>query len=305
MHLKKHSGIFISGLILGAILVGLFSFNFPKDNPNVQVENNRPQYRWYPPETPRNLAFAGERVPLERPEIREIFEKQFISNTYYHSHTLFILKLSKRIFPVLEKKLKENGIPDDFKYLCVAESSLQNLVSPAGARGYWQFMPATAKQYGLEVNREVDKRYDLEEATDAACQYLRSAYQKLGSWTAAAASYNMGVGGYSSRAATQKSSSYYDLWLPDETNNYLFRILSLKIILQEPQKYGFYIPEEDYYNPIPYQGITVKQSIPDLSVFAQSYGTNYKTLRSMNPWLQANSLTISVGNSYLIKLPLK
>jgi hypothetical protein len=296
--------IFGLGALVGASFLAGFAFTGKDHDTPVEVkQDGRLQYKWYPPELPKSMEFAGERVPLNHWDVKERLDREMIVNYYRHAHTLEVLKLANRIFPAIEERLKANGIPEDFKYLCVAESSLRNPTSKAGAVGYWQFMEATAKHYGLEVDNEVDERYDLVKSTDAACSYLKDAYEKFGNWTAAAASYNCGMGGYSSRSDFQMSKNYYDLWLPGETNRYVFRILALKTILENPKEYGFYIPGSEVYKPVMTWKKTVTESIPDLAAFAIENGTNYKILRILNPWLRSRSLTISKGNSYVIKFP--
>lgn len=296
--------IFSSGLVVGMVVLGSIAFTVNNEVPTALVKDGRVQQQWYPPELPKSMSFAGENVPLNQQPVKELLEKQLLINTYAHSHILYILKLSSRVFPVLEKKLKADGIPEDFKYMCVAESSLENPTSRAGATGYWQFMPATAKHYGLEVDSDVDERYDLDKATDAACTYIKDAYNKFGNWTAAAASYNCGMNGYARRADFQMTSNYYDLWLPEETNNYIFRILALKEIISHPEKYGFHIPGEDAYQPVATKDTTVSVTIPNLAAFAQANGTTYKMLHILNPWLRSQSLAVGTGSSYVIRLPL-
>jgi hypothetical protein len=296
--------IFTIGVLTGACLFGAFSFTENgNDAPLKVLDGERLQYKWYPPATPSVMSFAGEKVPLGRWDVKERMDREIIVNTYAHSHLLYILKLSSRIFPELEKRLRLNGIPEDFKYLCVAESSLQNPTSSAGAVGYWQFMRATALQFGLEINDEVDERYDLDKATDAACQYLKQAYNKFGTWTAAAASYNCGMGGFSNQSTFQQSDDYYDLLLPEETNRYVFRILALKAIIDDPEKYGYYIPQSDAYSPVRTRDILATSNIPNLAEFALHHGTTYKILKILNPWLRDRSLTINSKKSYILKLP--
>ncbi|RYE00621.1 MAG: lytic transglycosylase domain-containing protein [Sphingobacteriales bacterium] len=205
---------------------------------------------------------------------------------------------------MIEQRLKAAGVPDDFKYLCIAESNLQPAaVSGAGAVSFWQFMNGTAPGFGLEVNKEVDQRYDLAKATDAACAYLKSAHDKFGNWTAAAASYNCGQGGYNGQAAYQGTRNYYDLHLPEETNRYIFRILTFKYLLENASDLGFTVPEEERYAPVPTRSITVSTSIPDLAGWARAQGTTYKMLRLLNPWLRARTLTVAAGKTYTILLP--
>jgi hypothetical protein len=215
------------------------------------------------------------------------------------------MKLADRYFPIIEERLKANGVPDDMKYLCVAESKLQNLVSRAGAAGFWQFMRGTAPAFGLEITNEVDERYHLEKSTDAACKYLKQAYAKLGSWTAAAASYNCGQGGYNSHATYQRTNNYYDLLLAEETNHYIFRILTFKYLLNASKELGFLLSPGDGYPDIQARTIEVTRSIPNLAAFAIEQGTTYKMLKLLNPWLRAKTLTVRSGKSYVIALPVQ
>ncbi|QEC51554.1 transglycosylase-like protein with SLT domain [Anseongella ginsenosidimutans] len=262
------------------------------------------EYRWHAPKLPSTIDFAGETTPLDRWEVRERLDRELLVNSYLHGSTLYILKLANRIFPVLEERLKANGIPEDFKYLCVAESALQNQRSPAGALGYWQFLNSTGKEHGLEITDQVDERYHLEKSTDAAAEYLKNAYERFGSWTAAAASYNCGMGGYQRFSSHQQSRNYYDLLLPEETNRYIFRILALKYILENPERMGFIAGETDVYQPIPTREVIVDKTLPSLVDFAKSQGTSYKILKTLNPWLRAHSLTVRPGHSYAIQVPL-
>lgn len=298
---------FSFGVLVCAAVAAGFSFKASdKGEDAVVVKKDRKlQYKWYVPEMPDNITFAGEPVPLDRWDIYESLEREVVSNCYRHSSTLDILLESTRYFPIIESRLRANGVPDDFKYLCVAESSLNNARSPVGARGFWQFMDGTAPRYGLELNREVDERYHVEKATDAACKYLKEAYEKFGSWTAAAASYNCGMGGYSKHTNYQQQYNYHDVMLPEETMRYVFRILAFKYIMSNPERVGFNILPTEAHRPIPVRKMTVTESIPDLSAFALYNGTNYRMLKTLNPWLRDHSLTISRGNSYEIALPIQ
>ena len=292
--------VIIGGISLSAL------FLFGKNNTSDPAPPTAPlmfNYKWYSPPLPESMDFAGEKVPMDQWNIREQFDKQLTSNYYWQGEILYIIKLSQRFFPIIEERLRANGVPEDMKYLCVAESKLQNLVSRAGAAGYWQFLTSTAPGYGLEVNNEVDQRYDIVKSTDAACKYLKQAYEKLGNWTAAAASYNCGQGGYNSNATFQKTSNYYDLLLPEETNQYIFRILTFKYLLGSSKMLGYIItPKDAYINP-PLKQINVSASIPDLVKFAIDNGSNYKMLRLCNPWIRSRSLTVRNGKTYTISLP--
>ena len=295
----------LTGVIVGAGILSGFAFK-PTDGAEdiVQIKpGNKLQYKWFVPDVPETMTFAGEKVPLERWEVKEALEKEVLSNCYRHSSTMQILRLSGRYFPLIEERLRINGVPDDFKYLCVAESSLTNASSPVGAKGFWQFMKGTAPRYGLEVYSEVDERYHVQKATDAACRYLKDAYKRFGSWTAAAASYNCGQAGYGNRAEYQLRENYYDLMLPGETMRYIYRILAFKFIMSDPHNVGFHILPKDMYRPVRTRTIVVTQTIPNLAEFASYHGTSYKMLKILNPWLRAQKLTISKGNSYKIQLP--
>ena len=253
---------------------------------------------------PDSYTLFGERIPLEVQDVRERFDRELLINTYLQGSNLYIVKLSSRWLPAITQKLKAANIPEDFKYLCIAESALQNLVSKAGASGFWQFMRATAPSYGLEVNSYVDERYHPLKSTDAAIIYLKQAYAKFGNWTAAAASYNCGMGGYNSRATQQDTYNYYDLFLPDETMKYIFRIMALKYILENPAETGFVVDGEHAYEPIQARDTVVNKPIPNLVSFAKANGTNYKMLRWLNPWIRSSSLPNRSGKAYTILLPL-
>lgn len=266
-------------------------------------QDGRLQYKWYAPELPKKMDFAGEAVPLNQWEVKERLDKDILVNYYMHGSTLYILKLTSRYFPLIEERLKANGVPDDFKYVCIAESSLQQLTSSAGAVGLWQFMKSTAPQYGLEVNDEVDERYHIRKATDAACVYFKQAHAKFGNWTAAAAAYNCGMGGYNSQATFQGTNNYYNLLLPEETNRYIFRILALKYMVSNAQGLGYIIMPQDAYAPIKTRSVTVSSSIPNLAQFAIDNGSNYKMLKLLNPWLRDRNLTVKPGKTYEIEFP--
>ena len=254
-------------------------------------------------ELPETMSFCGEKVPLDRFYVRESLERELLVNSYRHASTMLILKRTTRWFPVIEPIMRKNGLPEDFKYLCVIESELTNAVSPSKAVGFWQFLEGTGKDYKLEIYKEVDMRYNQELETVAACQYLKDSYGKFGSWTLAAAAFNCGNGRITRTIEDQKVHSYYDMLLPAETERYVYRILALKLIIENPAKYGFHISDEGWYQPLEYRTITVTETIPNLAQFAIDHGTNLKMLKYYNPWLRSNTLTISVGNSYQIKLP--
>jgi len=262
-------------------------------------------YRIIDPEVPGYLVFAGERIPTENYEVKERIEREFIVNTYWHSATMLAIKRANRWFPVIEPILKAHNIPDDFKYLCVAESYLRNVISPAGATGFWQFMKEAGKKYGLEIRSQIDERYNLGKATVAACNYLKDAYEMFGTWTMAAASYNMGTNGAGNQMHRQKTSNYYNLVLNEETSRYIARIVGLKYIMQNPAKYGFDLKPEELYHPLKYYEVNLDSSVTDFADFAALYDINYKILKMYNPWLRDNYLNNDAGKNYKIKLPEK
>jgi len=255
---------------------------------------------------PEHVEFCGEKIALDRFDLRERFDREINTFTYLHSTTLLYLKRANRYFPIIEPLLKENGIPDDFKYLCLIESNLDiRALSPASAAGLWQLLESTGKDYGLEITSEVDERYHIEKATAAACSYFKDAYAKYGNWMDVAISYNAGMNKISSALSTQQVNSALDLLLVSESSRYLFRILAIKRLFENPHLYGFVLKKEDFYPQIPVQKITVSQTIDDLAAFSQNYGLNYMLLKEFNPWLRDNKLTVKGGKTYEIAIPKK
>ena len=252
---------------------------------------------------PEEVSFAGEPVPLTMPDVRESFDKELQINTYWHSNTLFLLKRANRWLPQIDSVLEKNGIPPDFKYLPLIESALLNDVSPKEAVGFWQILKTSGREFGLEITNEVDERYDPIKATVAACKYLKQAHGKFGSWTLTAASYNRGMSGVNRSLENQNVKSYYDLHLNDETSRYVFRIIAIKEIVENPQKYGFKLKQEHLYQRENLRHVQVKESIKDLIAFAQQQGINYKLLKRHNPWLRGERLTVRKGRSYVIAIP--
>jgi hypothetical protein len=216
---------------------------------------------------------------------------------------MLLLKRANRYFPEIESILRKNGVPEDLKYMAVAESDLTNAVSPEQAVGFWQFVNSAARENGLEVNREVDERYHFKKSTQAACSFLKDSYGRYGSWTMAAASYNMGRAGLNEQIERQKTDNYYDLLLNEETARFIYRILALKLILSDPESYGFYIKPEDLYPEIPTYEVTIDGTVEDFADFASKYNINYKLLKMFNPWLRDNKLVNSTGKTYYIEIP--
>lgn len=263
-------------------------------------------YNVYALPLPESMDFAGEPVPLNEPDIRERMDRELLVNTYWQSNGLLIFKRANKYFPIIEPLLKKYGLPDDFKYLAVAESGLENNSSPAGAAGFWHFLKGTGREYGLEINDYVDERYDLEKATKVAAEYLIKSKERFGSWTLAAAAYNAGNGGVNKQITRQKAqNNYYDLLLNDETSRYVFRILAFKEILSNPEKYGFNFRQKDLYPTIPTYTVKVDTAVTDFADFARKFDINYKILKLHNPWLRETYLKNSSGKEYLIKIPEK
>ena len=260
-------------------------------------------YRVYALKTPENISFCDEQVPLELLDVRERLDRELLVNTYWQSNMLLLIKRSYRFFPLIEKILKEEEVPQDFKYLAVIESGLENVRSPKGAKGIWQIMPATAREYGLEVNKNVDERYNLELSTRVACKYLKKAKKKFGSWTLAAAAYNRGITGISRNLSRQKVENYYDLLLGRETSRYIFRILAVKEIMKNANNYGFIFQENDLYKPYEIRKIELDTAISNITDFSKKMGINYKTMKLHNPWLLENHLNNKSRKKYILKIP--
>lgn len=291
------------GILMSLSLLTFYTYDGVSDDGFQTAFNDR--YGIYALNLPQSLDFAGEDVPLGDPEIQERLDRELLVNTYWQSQTLLFFKRANREFEIIDPILKKHGIPEDFRYLAVIESGLSNVVSPAGATGYWQLLKGTAQEYGLEVNNDVDERYHVEKATEAACKYLKESYNQFDSWTLAAASYNMGRDGLARQLERQRGESYYDLILNSETGRYLFRIMAIKQILESPEKHGFHFREKDLYAKVPVREVVVDTSIADLGKFAQSEGINYRILKYHNPWLRTEELPNEKGKKYVISIPLE
>lgn len=298
-------------LLLGIALISITFINAKRqittNNQEVetsnQEKNTSDKYEIKALKIPVGLNFAGELVPLDIPDIKERMDRELLVNTYWQSNSLLLIKRAHKFFPIIEPILAKNGIPDDFKYLALIESGLLNVTSPAGARGIWQIMKETAKENGLEVNTNVDERYNLEKATEVACKYLLKSKERFGNWTLAAAAYNAGNAGISRRLDSQMVNDYYDLLLGEETSRYLFRIVAIKEIISNPDKYGFKFDQNDLYNLDQTKTVKVDTVISNIALFAQNFGTNYKELKIHNPWLRENKLNNKSRKLYYIKLP--
>lgn len=294
--------VFFSLIAICVISCGLFINSTPVQTPTHTVETARSFNS--PVEIPLSVEFAGEKISLENFDVREALDRELLVNSYFQSQTILYLKKSKRYFSLIEPILAKNNIPDDFKYLSLAESGFQErIVSPAGATGLWQLMKKAATENGLEINAEVDERYNMEKSTEAACRYLKNSYHEYGSWIIVAASYNAGVSGIKRQTELQDSKNYFDLLLNEETSRYVYRIIALKLILENPEKYGFKVAEEEKYPLLACKEITLTGSVTNLAVYAHQQKINYKILKYFNPWLRQSYLKNPANKSYLLKIP--
>jgi len=264
-----------------------------------------PTYKVYALHLPDTISFANENIQINTPDKREALDRELLVNTYWQSNMMLMLKRANKFFPTIEKVLKEEGVPTDLKYLAVIESGLENAISPAGAKGFWQIMRTTGREYGLEVNANVDERYHIEFSTRVAAKYLKRAKEKFGSWTLAAASYNRGISGIQRNLNQQKVDTYFDLRLGRETSRYVFRVLAVKEIMENPIKYGYVFDQNDLYDAVPVRYHGLDTAISNLTSFAQKMGINYKILKIHNPWLLENHLNNNSRKYYEIAIPEK
>ena len=257
------------------------------------------------PEVPSEVHFADEAIKLDRADLRERMDREITAFTYSHQLTLLMIKRANRYFPIVEPILKECGVPDDLKYLMVIESNLSPLAkSSVGAAGMWQFMPETGRKYGLEVNANIDERYNIEKATRAACAYLKESYDMYGDWMTVAASYNAGQNGITRRLEKQGVDNAMDLWLVEETSRYMFRILTAKMVLESPKTYGFMLKRSQLYPYIaPKEIVTTIQQIDDLTAFAKKHGVTVAQLKEENPWLREYTMNNKSGRTYRLRIP--
>ena len=302
---------YISVLTL-VVVLGYLTYNEArrsKEESETQVVNIDPDlYKLNFPQAsslplPESIDFAGETVPLEKSDVLERLDRELHINTYWHNNTIFLIKRANRWFPEIERILKEEGVPEDFKYVPAIEGQFQNAISSKRAVGFWQILKATGTELGLEISRDVDERYDPIKSTRAACKYFKKAYKKFGNWTLAAASYDRGMSGIQRALDHQKVDSYYNLLLNDETSRYVFRILAIKEIIENPELYGFNIKKEHLYQPYVFDYLEVDETIPDLVTFARDHGITYKELKRSNPWLRRDQLLVRSGKQYLIAVP--
>lgn len=296
--------------IIAVVIVSILFYNAVSPD-KVDVINDNDQtnthenYKIKALELPKNINLAGERVPLEIPDVKERMDRELLVNTYWQSNGLLLMKRANKYFPIIEPLLKKYGLPDDFKFLALAESGFTDETSTAGAAGMWHFMKKTGREFGLEINNNVDERYHIEKSTKVAAEYLIKSKERFGSWTLAAAAYNAGNYGVAKRLKTQQVSNYYDALLPDETERYVFRILALKEIINNPKKYGFLLEEKDLYTLPKTYTVKVDTAISNITSFAKGYGLTYKEFKIHNPWLRENKLNNKSRKLYEIKIPIK
>jgi hypothetical protein len=298
--------VLITGVVVikAAVIILLVTEGFNRDqNGEIREMIREMNYQVGSFELPDSFDFAGEPMPLSYFDVRESLDRELLISAYRHSATITLIKRANRFFPVIEPILAELGLPDDFKYLAVAESDLSNVISPAGAAGFWQIMQATGREAGMLINEEIDERYDIEKSTRFACNYLLKAYNKYGSWTMAAAAYNGGNSGLDEQIKIQKEYNYYDLLLNEETARYIFRIASYKLIFTSPEQFGINIGEDDLYQVIPFNEVRIDSTVTSFEEFAKGYGTNYKMLKFLNPWLRKPFLTNKQRKEYVIRVP--
>ncbi len=293
-------------VLIGTIIIILSiaqSFKGFSSNPGREPQALDTVYTIKPFKLPDNVTFADEKMPLDNFDTRESLEREILISAYRHSSTILIIKRANRFLPLIEKILKNYNIPDDFKYLVAAESEYSNMISPVGATGFWQIMSETGREEGMEINTVVDERYDLEKSTRFACEYFLKSYERYGNWTLAAASYNGGRVGIDDQIFIQHQNNYYDLLLSEETARYIFRAVAYKLVITDPERYGFNIGKDDLYPELKYYEVKVDSVITNFSSFAEKFGTNYKMLKFLNPWLRKPYLTSKPNKEYLIKIP--
>jgi len=301
--IKKYS--FPVSIFLFLFSIFFLSSSYLNNSDNIHQQGFNSKYNVYSVLKPNDLKFADELVPNTSLDVWERLDKELLKNIYWQSNTLLYFKRANKYFPIIEEILAKNNIPDDFKYLALIESGFEYTVSPSGAAGFWQIMRGTAREYGLEVNYAIDERYNLRKSTEAACSYLRKAYDEFGSWTMAAASYNMGINGVRRKIEKQETNNYFNLHLNDETSRYVFRIIVIKEIMENPRKYGFVFRDNDLYTHPQVKQIRVDSTIDNLYSFAKNHNINYKILKKYNPWLRISKLPDESRRIYYIDIPIK
>ena len=300
-YLKKLKSLNNRNLII--ILMFIFFISFGISKTRFLTNGNESNYHIYPVSIPKKVSFAGEEIILDEDDLIERMDKEFLVNTYWQSNTILLIKRANKYFPQIEKILIDEGVPTDFKYLALIESGLENVTSPRGAKGFWQIMKTTGKEYGLEINSNVDERYNLNLSTRLACKYLKKAKDKFGTWTLAAAAYNRGINGVQNEITKQNQTRYGNILFGEETKRYVFRIIALKNIVESPESFGFFIKEEQMYKPTKYEELKVDIPIYNISDFSKKLGLSYKNFKIHNPWLLENHLNNKSKKVYTILIP--
>ena len=293
----------LNNISLPAILFFLFLISFGISKTRFLTNGNESNYKIFSISIPKKVSFAGEEINLNDQDLFERMDRELLVNTYWQSNTILMIKRANKYFSQIEKILIDEGVPTDFKYLALIESGFQNVTSPSGAKGFWQIMKTTGKEYGLEINSNVDERYNLDLSTRLACKYLKKARDKFGNWILAAAAYNRGINGIQNKITNQKQKTYENILFGEETKRYIFRIIALKNIIESPESFGFYIKKEDMYNPIKYDKIKINTPINNISDFSKKFGLTYKALKIHNPWLLENHLNNKSRKVYTISIP--
>lgn len=306
-HLKNRQNKLLSAtvVILSSVFIWQLFVHGTGTEESKHTENFNQDYNVYSLTLPEKMNFAGEEVPLYEPEVRERLDRELLVNTYWQSQTLLFFKRTAQWFPVIEPILEKYNIPNDFKYLPIIESGLMQVVSPSGATGFWQLMESAGKENGLIINNEVDERYNVERSTEAACLYLLRAYENFGNWTLALASYNMGISGVKRAQERQNALPYYDLLLNSETSRFVFRLLAIKEIMENPEKYGFNLENAHLYEPRQTEKVKVNSSVSNWLDFCNEHEITYKTLRYYNPWIRSYSLNNNQKKTFYVQIPIE
>lgn len=296
-------------IIATVLMAGIFNYSyatFRMEEPQEQINTGTTTLPYSCPTVPESVILFGKKIDLTRFDRHERMDRELLAFTYMHSTSIQTIKRANRYFPIVEPILKEHGIPDDFKYLMAIESNCNPLArSHAGASGLWQFMQATGREYGLEVNKNIDERYHVEKSTVAACKYIKAAYAKYNDWAAVAAAYNGGQARIANQMSKQDIKETLDLYLVEETARYIYRIMAAKIMFSNPSAFGFRLKASDLYMQVPYKEVTVTTGISDLSAWAKKQGTTYALLKNLNPWLRDNFLQNVSGRTYVLKIPVQ